>query len=177
MDTAQRTGGEAFLEALYEEHSAVLLAFVMSTMGGDLLAAEDIVQETMLRAWQHAGKVRAATAPRAWLFTVAHRLIIDRWRGRNARPREVADAVLWHMGVPDHAERSTTSVLVHTALTELNPKHRATLVELYLRDRTATEVAAVLGIPIGTVKSRLHGALHALRVALGEKGDPAGPGR
>jgi RNA polymerase sigma-70 factor (ECF subfamily) len=171
MDTAQRTGEEAFLEALYDEHSAVLLAFVMSTMGGDLLAAEDIVQETMLRAWQHAGKVKAATAPRAWLFTVAHRLIIDRWRSRGARPREVTDTMLRHMGIPDHAERSTNTVLVHDLLAELPPRHRTTLVELYLRHRTVTETAAELGIPIGTVKSRLHGALQALRVALGETGE------
>lgn len=166
MNSAQR---EAFLESLYEEHGAALLAYVISTMGTDVLAAEDIVQETMLRAWQHAGTVAAARAPMAWLITVAHRLIIDRWRSRNARPREVTDTVLRHVGVPDHAERATTSVLVHHALTELTPRHRDTLVELYLCDRTATEAAAVLGIPVGTVKSRLHKALHALRVSLDER--------
>jgi RNA polymerase sigma-70 factor (ECF subfamily) len=168
MSTDQRVGGEVFLESLYEEHGAVLLAFVISVMGGDPQAAEDIVQETMLRAWQHAGKVRTVAAPRAWLFTVAHRLVIDRWRSRNARPRETVDTPLRHMGVPDHAEKTTNRLLVHTALTELAPRHRATLVELYLHDRTATDAAAVLGVPIGTVKSRLHGALNALRTHLDE---------
>jgi RNA polymerase sigma-70 factor (ECF subfamily) len=169
---------DAHIESLYKAHGTALHGYVMSMLGGDRPAAEDIVQETMLRAWQHADAVTAVASPRAWLFTVAHRLIIDRWRSRTARPREVADTPLLYLGVPDHAEDADTGMLVRAALTELTPKYRAALVEVYLHDRTTREAAAVLDIPIGTMKSRLHAALHTLRAILtaSAHGD-AQPGR
>lgn len=161
---------ERFLEDLYSAHGAALLAFTVSGVDGDRQAAEDIVQETMIKAWQHADEVGSMATPRPWLFTVAHRLAIDRWRRMSARPREVADEPLRYVGVPDQSEKSLSAMVVREALGELSPKHRAAIVEVFHRGRSLKEAAAVLGIPIGTLKSRLHAALHALRAILDEKG-------
>jgi RNA polymerase sigma-70 factor (ECF subfamily) len=162
--------GNEFLNGLYVAHGAALAGVVLPAVNGDRQVAEDIVQETMLKAWQHADEVRAMASPRPWLFTVAHRLTIDRWRSRNARPREVVDTPLQYLGVPDHSETALSGILVREALAELTPKYRAALVEVFIRGRSAKEAAAVLGIPLGTLKSRLHGALRALRAALDERG-------
>jgi RNA polymerase sigma-70 factor (ECF subfamily) len=152
-----------FLANLYTAHGAALLGFAVSAVDGDRQAAEDIVQETMLKAWQHAGTVAALPSPRPWLFTVARRIAIDRWRGRNARPREVVDTPLSYVGVADHTEVALSRITVRQALARLTPKQRATVEEVYLRDRSAKEAAATLGIPVGTLKSRLHEALRSLR--------------
>jgi RNA polymerase sigma-70 factor, ECF subfamily len=158
--------GSGFLDSLYEAHGAALLGFVVSAVDGDRQAAEDIVQEAMLRAWQHAGTVRALTSQRAWLFAVTRRLAIDRWRSRTARPREVTDTPLLYVGVPDHAEASLSRIMVRQALAGLTPKYRAAVVEVFLHGRSAKEAAAALDIPVGTLKSRLHTALRVLRRAL-----------
>src|SRR6266550_1396089 len=75
--------GEELVRALYEEHAAPLLAFVQRLMGGDRPLAEDIVQETLLRAWRHADEL-SADRVRPWLFTTARHLVIDSYRGRTA---------------------------------------------------------------------------------------------
>lgn len=167
---AMNSDQDAFLESLYKAHGTALHGYVTSAMDGDRLAAEDVVQETMLRAWQHADTLTALTTPRAWLYTVARRMIIDRWRSRHARPREVGDSPLRFVGVPDHTEESNTSVIVRAALAELTPKYRAALVEVYLHDRTTREAVTVLDIPIGTVKSRIHVARRTLHTILDRKG-------
>jgi RNA polymerase sigma-70 factor (ECF subfamily) len=101
---------------------------------------------------------------------VAQRLVVDRWRSRNARPQEVVDTPLLYMGMADHTDRTLSRIVVREALAALTPKYRATIVEIFLRDRSEKEAAAVLGIPVGTVKSRLHAALRTLRVAIDTKG-------
>lgn len=158
----------AFLDALYEEHETVLLRFATSLVDGDRHAAEDIVQETMLRAWKCADAVRAATSTRAWLLAVARRVAVDRWRSRQARPPEIPDAPLQFIGVPDHADATLSAVLVRDAVASLSPKYRAAIVEVFLHGRTAREAAARQGVPIGTMKSRLHAATRTLRAVLDE---------
>jgi len=159
---------DAFLRALYAEHSAGLRAHV-GRMLYDPQLAEDVIQETMLRAWRKSDTLSPERGSiGGWLVRVAHNIAIDRLRARRARPAEVeeahADARTW--SVTDHAEGTVDSVYVARALQTLSRGHRAVLYEVYFADRTCAEAAAVLGIPVGTVKSRIYNALRRLREAI-----------
>ena len=157
------------MQTIYDLHSAALLRTLLNWTYGDWQAAEDLMQETMVRAWRHLDTL--STDPdtlRPWLFTVARRIAIDRFRAKLVRPPETESAALDDAVEPteplDHLlDRST----VVGALRALSEVHRTALVEVYLRDRTVPEAAVVLGIPEGTVKSRLHHGLRAARAAVG----------
>jgi RNA polymerase sigma-70 factor, ECF subfamily len=169
---AERSPGEA-LRALYDGHAPVLLAYALRLTEGDRARAEDIVQETLVRAWRHLDRLDEANGPvRPWLFTVAQRLAIDAHRARKARPPETGDAVLASVPSLDDLERTLDRIVVTDALHSLSAEHRAVIVETYYRGRTVAETAAVLGIPPGTVKSRCYYALRALKLALAERGVP-----
>lgn len=161
---------EAFVNTLHQAHGKALLGFVLAQVRGDRPTAEDIVQETMLKAWQHAEAAGTANAPRAWLFTVAHRLVIDRWRNLNARPREVSEDQLRYVGVHDPMDSALSSMVVREALSGLSKNYKRVIIEVYLHGRSVAETAEVLGIPPGTVKSRMYRAVRALRAALEAKG-------
>ena len=83
---------EELLRTLYEEHASALLGFVRRLVNGDRQHAEDIVQETLLRAWRHRDVLTADRA-RPWLLTVARNLVISRYRARRARAAEAATAL------------------------------------------------------------------------------------
>ena len=160
---------EALVRALYAEHAAPLLRYALRLTDGDRQRAEDIVQETLLRAWLHPEAIAARPA-RPWLFAVARNLAVDAHRARKARPPEVADSALEILPVPDEADRVLESWAVAEALGELRPEHRRVLVETYYLGRSVAEASVVLGIPAGTVKSRTFYALRALKLALEERG-------
>jgi RNA polymerase sigma-70 factor (ECF subfamily) len=160
---------EDLIRALYAEHAGPLLRYALHLMSGDRQRAEDIVQETLLRAWQHPEAIADRPA-RPWLFAVARNLAIDAYRARRARPHEVGEAALEVIPGPDDAERALESWAVADALSALGPEHRSVLLETYYRGKSVAEAAAALGIPAGTVKSRTFYALRALRLALEERG-------
>ncbi|WP_261559788.1 sigma-70 family RNA polymerase sigma factor [Frankia tisae] len=151
---------------LVRMHRSALLAYTTRLTGGDRGRAEDIVQETFLRAWHHLDRLTPEHGSvHGWLRRVAHNLVVDGHRTRQARPPELALAAE-HAEVaaqPDHAESVLLSATVQAALGRIWPQHRAAVVEVYLRDRTCAQAAAALGIPEGTVKSRVHYALRTLR--------------
>ncbi|MGX7826510.1 sigma-70 family RNA polymerase sigma factor [Actinokineospora sp. 24-640] len=156
--------GDALLRALYRDHWIALLRFVRG-LTGDWSGAEDIAQETLLRAWRHRGTLRAeSSAVRGWLLTVARHLVIDRVRARAARPTEVADTALpqGRTGT-DRWDEITTALTMADLLHQLTPDKRDVVVEIFYRGSTIAEAAARLGLPKGTVKSRAHRALHDLR--------------
>jgi RNA polymerase sigma-70 factor, ECF subfamily len=162
---------DAALRQLWDEHAGALLAFALTLTGGDRGAAEDVVQETVLRAWQHADALDPARGPaRPWLMTVARRVLIDQHRARSARPSEVDDSGLASIGVADGLDAALDALLVADAMTTLTSEHREALVQTYYAGRTVSEAAAVLGVPPGTVKSRVFYGLRALRLALDERG-------
>jgi RNA polymerase sigma-70 factor, ECF subfamily len=160
---------EELIRALYAEHAGPLLRYAIQLMSGDRQRAEDVVQETLLRAWQHPGAVSGRPA-RPWLFAVAKNIAIDSYRARKARPQEVGETALELIQAPDEAERALESWAVADALTTLSHEHRHVLLETYYRGRSVAEAAVTLGIPAGTVKSRTFYALRALRLALEERG-------
>jgi len=160
---------EELIRALYAEHAAPLLRYAVHLMSGDRQRAEDIVQETLLRAWQHPEAIAGRPA-RPWLFAVARNLAIDSYRARKARPHEVGEGALEVVHAPDEAERALESWAVADALSSLRPEHKRVLLETYYRGKSVAEAAATLGVPAGTVKSRTFYALRALRLALEERG-------
>jgi RNA polymerase sigma-70 factor (ECF subfamily) len=169
--TASQGADEDLLRALWAEHGQPLMRFALRLTNGDRGRAEDVVQETLLRAWRHPDAVDPARGPaRAWLLTVAHRLAVDAHRRRRARPPEVAIDRLDQVAAADQMEQVLESWLIEDALHSLSTEHRAVLQETYFNDRSVAEAAAVLGIPAGTVKSRTYYALRALRLTLQERG-------
>ncbi len=164
-------GGESGLRALYDAHAMALLGYALRLCGGDRARAEDLVQETLVRAWRHLDVLDPTAAPiRPWLFTVAQHLAIDAHRARRARPPEVGDGGLAAVPGLDEMEGVLDRIVLVDALSSLSPEHRAAIVETYYGGRTVAEAARVLGIPPGTVKSRCYYALRALKLALAERG-------
>ncbi len=160
---------EELVRALYKEHAAPLLAFVQRLMNGDRALAEDVVQETLLRAWRHAAEL-SADAVRPWLFTTARRLVIDAYRARSARPAEAPPDALSTAVAADSIDAALSAAVVIDAMQALTPAHRAVLIDAFYRGRTAAEIAVERGLPAGTVRSRIFYALRALRLALQERG-------
>lgn len=162
---------DAALRLLYEQHAAPLLGYALRLTAGDRGRAEDIVQETLLRAWKHPQALDPERGPvRSWLFTVARNVAVDAHRARRARPAEVGDEALAFVPAVDEIDQALDRWLVADALATLSPDHRAVVVETYYRGRSVAEASAVLGVPPGTVKSRTFYALRALRLALQERG-------
>lgn len=164
-----RAGGDAaeIVESLYRDYRAPLLMYCLNLTAGDRHWAEDVVQETMLRAWRQAAGLDASVpSMMPWLSTVARRIVIDEHRARSVRPQEVNPEPLEFIPGRDHVESMLRSLVVAEAVRALSPTHREVVIETVLRDRTVKEVAAELNIPAGTVKSRVHYAVRALRAAL-----------
>ncbi|MER6386058.1 sigma-70 family RNA polymerase sigma factor [Streptomyces sp. NPDC001250] len=166
---------EEFLRALYERHGAVLRRFATRLLAGDWHRAEDVLQEAAIRAWQHAEELDpTAVGVRPWLFAVIRNLVIDGYRGRQARPPEAGDPDLTTLSVPDGVDRVLTAQVVVDAMADLAPFQREVLLQLYYMGRTVTQTAELLGVPPGTVKSRSYYAIRALRKGLSSRGLSAG---
>jgi RNA polymerase sigma-70 factor, ECF subfamily len=162
---------ELAVASLYREYHAPLLSLVLRLTGGDRQWAEDVVQETMVRAWRSMDQLDPdAASLLPWLATVARRIVIDDRRRKGARPPEAGEGALETLQVADGMEDLLRTVVVTEALKSLTPAHREVLNETILSDRTVNQAAAALGIPVGTVKSRVYYAMRALRVVLEEKG-------
>ncbi|HZN72589.1 MAG TPA: sigma-70 family RNA polymerase sigma factor [Micromonosporaceae bacterium] len=159
------------LRALHAEHGDALYAHAVRLCGGDRQRAEDLVQETLLRAWRHPEALDPDRGSvRAWLFTTARHLAIDAWRRRSVRVNEVVTDALPEPAAEDETDRAVEAWTVAEALARLTPAHREVLLECFYRGRSVAEAAVRLGVPPGTVKSRTHYALRSLRLALEELG-------
>lgn len=161
---------DAFSRTLYERHGTVLLSFALQLCDGDRHRAEDVVQETAVRAWQHQGILDPNTdRVRTWLFTVAHRIAIDHHRARQARPKEVGEERPADSAAPDPADRVVTLRVVLEAMAELTEGQREVLIYTYYLGYGVEHAARAPGLAPGTVKSRAHYAIRALREALGDR--------
>jgi len=165
---------EALIRTLYAEHGRALLVYV-TRVTGDRHQAEDIVQETLVRAWRNAASLTPERGSvRGWLLRVARNIIIDRHRARQSRPTEVEESATEPPDDRNESDQVLDTLYMLDALGNLKLEHRAVLVEVYYRGRTLAEAADVLGVPVGTVKSRIYYALRALRLAFEEGRSQAG---
>ena len=164
-----RLSTEEGLRVLYDEHAGELYGFALRTLG-DRGAAEDLVQEVLLRAWLKADTYQPERgSARAWLFAIARNLAIDVARARAARP-ELVGVDGDHVGLGDELAQVERRILLLDVLARLTTEHRTVLIEVAIRGRPLADVATGLVVPIGTVKSRLFYALKALRHAAEEIG-------
>ena len=149
---------------LWRIHSIVLKRFALKLTQGNHYRADEVIQETLVRAWRHPEVVDGhAETIRPWLFTVARNVAIDLWRTQSRhdeiiedRPRERPDPV-------EGIDQAMTAMDVRAALAQLTPEHRRVIVEVYYLGRSGTECAELLNIPEGTVKSRTYYGLRQLK--------------
>lgn len=168
--TGRAAPEEALMKALYDEHAAALWRFAVR-LTGDRARAEDVVQETLLRAWQHPEVIGdGVRSARAWLFTVARNMIIDQSRSARLRNEVGSLDTAPEQAGPDEINSALDRMLIAEAMAQLSAEHRAVVARSYYRGWTTAAIAADLGIAEGTVKSRLHYALRALRLTLQEMG-------
>lgn len=164
------TPEEQAIQALHDEHAAALWRYALRLTNGDEPRAQDAVQETLLRAWRSPRLLAASSQhARRWLFTTLRSRIIDDWRARRVRPEVVTDDIP-ETGITDHVDKAIQGLVVTEALRKLTPAHRQVLLECFYGGRSVNEAAERIGVPAGTVKSRLYYALRALKLALEEAG-------
>jgi RNA polymerase sigma-70 factor (ECF subfamily) len=161
--------------AAYAAHGAEIYRFLLRGLG-DAGAAQDVVQETFLRAWRARERFDPQLASlRVWLFAIARNAMLDHARASKVRPWQAnlvdpPAAALMAGASEDDTERLVHSWVVEEALRRLSEAHRTAIVQTHLRDRPYDEVASELGVPVGTVRSRVFYGLKALRVAMDEMG-------
>jgi RNA polymerase sigma-70 factor (ECF subfamily) len=128
-------------------------------------SAEDVVQETMLRAWRSAHRFDPERGSlRAWLFSILRNLLIDLVRARARRPCTTSAEA--ESAAPDDTEHILGSLTIGPVLRKLSAEHRQVIDHCYLQQRPHSEVAQLLGVPVGTIRSRLFYAREAMRNAL-----------
>jgi RNA polymerase sigma-70 factor, ECF subfamily len=151
----------------YAAHAGELYGFAVRSLGDSGLA-EEAVQETFLRAWRAGDRFDPTIGSlRTWLFAILRNVVIDLGRARAIRPG-VAEG-----GAEPSVEPLDDALLawqVEEAMRRIGEDHRRVIVETYYRGRPYAEVAEELGVPEGTVKSRVYYGLRALRVVLEEMG-------
>lgn len=160
----------ALLRAIHDAHSQDLLRYVLRLTRGDMPFAEDVVQESLLRLWRKPEVLeQSSESARAWLFTVARNLVID--DRRSARfSRELQTDNVPERPSTDAISPAIDKWILAEALKSLSADHRTVIVRAHYLGQTVADIAREEGIPEGTVKSRLHYALRALRNALQERG-------
>jgi RNA polymerase sigma-70 factor (ECF subfamily) len=148
--------------------SAPLFRYLLRGFHGTRQSTEDLLQETMLHAWRSFSSLpEEHEQRRRWLFTIARNVGIDAERRRRLRPEPYGGLDL--NLVPGRTSVEEQVVAVHSvrqALADLPAIHREVIVALYYRGLTVAETAEQLDIPIGTVKSRAHNGLRAMREQL-----------
>ncbi|MFI5779450.1 sigma-70 family RNA polymerase sigma factor [Nocardia sp. NPDC051570] len=156
------------LSALLAADQGLLHWRAARRLGGDMGLAEHAVQETLLRAWRSCATYDPDKGSvRTWLLSIERNVLTDIARMRAVRPAETSwdelvDADTRWAG-PDFTDALTDGLLVAELLAVLPPAQRDAVVQVILCDRAYQDVAADLGVPVGTVKTRVHYALRSLR--------------
>jgi RNA polymerase sigma-70 factor (ECF subfamily) len=165
-DLSRDTG----LRAAWSAHADELFGYARRVLA-DQGAAEEALQETFLRAWRAADRYDPTRPLRPWLFAILRNVVVDEARSRGVRPQPQDAITQDRLEEPgDPLDLALDAWLVEEALRRIRPEHRVVIVETYYRGRPYAEVAADLGIPEGTARSRVFYGLRALRLALEEMG-------
>jgi RNA polymerase sigma-70 factor (ECF subfamily) len=146
---------------------------LLGLTGGDRFVAEDILQETMLRAWRHLDSLPTNhRGLRRWFLTAARHTAADIHHHRQRGPQEVLFEDVTVPVAGDEPEESVLlALVVRGASDSLSPEQRAVMADLYVHGCSLRQAAAFHGIPVGTVKSRAHHAVQALKRAVDGVGD------
>jgi RNA polymerase sigma-70 factor (ECF subfamily) len=172
-----RDGDLLAFERLYSKYKRPLYQTALS-ITGDRGAAEEVVQDSFVRAYRAMSGIQATSSLAPWLHRIAVNLSCN-WASRNRRWLLALDGWLDRLVAPGpaperEAERAELDEIVRQALGALNSKQRAVIVLFYVQGFSLAELAYILDCPLGTVKSRLHYACKALRAKLREDRRMAG---
>jgi RNA polymerase sigma-70 factor (ECF subfamily) len=156
-------------EALYRRYAGRVHGVIMRLVGGQGVRAEDLTQEAFVRAWQALPKFRFESAFSTWLHRLAVNTALMELRSRRAQPRFDDDEdALEDLGMLDSAGQGTAlSMDLERAVATLPPRARAVLVLYDVEGWKHEEIAAELGMAVGSSKAQLHRARHLLRDRLG----------
>lgn len=166
---------EEQVHVAYLRYGPELYRFVLRGLG-EPGAAQDVIQETFLKAWRFADRYDPELSSlRVWLFGIARNAMLDHARSAKARPwqGDVIDPQgprALGESVDDTTDALLTGWLVEEALRRISEQHRVALIQTHLLERPYDEVAAELGVPVGTLRSRVFYGLKALRSAMDEMG-------
>lgn len=164
VERAQRGDHDAY--AMLVTAQADRLYAVAYLLTGDRGSAEDAVQDACIEAWRDLPRLRAADRFNAWLRRIVVHACLDDLRRRRRRPREIRIDPHHHPASADHAPAVAQADALAHAFARLSHQHRTVIVLSHFDGQSTAEIAATLGLPVGTVKSRLHHALRAMRAAL-----------
>ena len=160
---AMAGGDSAALNELYTRHGANILNYLTSLLH-DRVQAEEVLQDVMLAAWEHAAQFRGESKVRTWLLTIARHRAINAHRRAAPDLVPLDDSAYSADTTPlEKVERKTQQQALQAALEQLPPFHQEILVLIFYHQLSGPEVAEVLGVTVGTVKSRLHRAKEMLR--------------
>jgi RNA polymerase sigma-70 factor (ECF subfamily) len=175
MGAARSDLDERGIRAAYSAHAGEMFGFAVRSLNDHGLA-EEAVQETFVRAWRFGDRFDPQLGSlRGWLFAILRHVVIDMARARAIWPEPASDETIegsvdGAVSAEDRLEQALLAWQIEEALRRIGEDHRRVVLETYFRRRPYAEVAAELGIPEGTVKSRVYYALRALRLALEEMG-------
>ena len=167
---AAARGEVAAFEALYRRHVGRVHGVIKRLVGGHGARAEDLTQEAFVRAWQALPAFRFESAFSTWLHRLAVNTALMELRSRRSRPHEEGDDdAVALLGSPDSAGHLTAlSLDLERAVATLPPRARAVLVLYDVEGWRHEEIAAELGMAVGSSKAQLHRARGLLRTRLGE---------
>jgi RNA polymerase sigma-70 factor, ECF subfamily len=163
-----KRGDREAYTALIDRHHAGVYGY-LRRLGADAHRAQDLTQETYLKAWQRIGSLRASTSLRSWLLTIARNEFLQWVRAEHPPVMvtgEVPDAADEGPDATLRLDRTRRGDAVREAVARLDPDLRETVALHYFQDLSLREVGEVMGVPVGTCKSRIHRALDELRALL-----------
>lgn len=162
------------LDELYARHGRALLGFLVAHLHDNRALAEEVLQDVMLAAWNHARNFRGESKVRTWLLVIARNRALNVLRRRSPHLVELHEDYTTYdedTSPIDRVQRQMQGQVLRRAIDTLPAHHKEILVLVFYQQLTGAEVAQVLGISEGTVKSRLHRAREALRRALQMMGE------
>ena len=160
---------EAALQSLHDRHAPELRRFAPGSPTTPTSPRTSSRRRCSGRGGIRSSPTAATPRPGAWLFTVTRHIVVDRWRSAAAR-HETGPVDVEGQSEADRTGEVLDRWLIADALAALSPEHREVIAAAYYEGRSVAEIAGILHIPEGTVKSRLHYGLRGLRLALQEKG-------
>lgn len=169
---ALQDGDRAAVEVLMDRHGEALMRYLLGILH-EREAAEDVFQDTWVRVMERARSIRRGEPFAPWLFRVARNRAYDLLRRRRRQGREVPVEPAGPAGQEAALEADLRRARVARAMAAMGPLQREVLTLRYQLERSYEEAAVVLGVPLGTLKSRLKRAVEQFAAAYGKEGMPS----